>query len=71
MFGITTFIFVLGIIALVLWITAQFQATLLVTESAVDLSLFFSYRTIIRSQAPITRLMVRLHHAFISYAWLN
>ena len=71
MFGITTFTFVLGIIALVLDINFQFQATLLDNDQDEDpmhSPLMISFRGITATWATITRLMVSLHDAFISYA---
>ena len=70
MFGITTFIFILGITAQVLWIVFQFQATLLDVETAedIDSSLLLSAFSTFTSWATVTRLMVRPHHAFMSSA---
>ena len=69
MFGVTTFIFVLGIIALVLSIIFQFQATLLDNEQGpIDSSLLISFRGITTAWATVTRLMVRPRDALTSSA---
>src|ERR1700761_7553031 len=66
MFGITTFIFVLGIIALVLVIIFQLQATLLVFEQdSTNPSLVISFRGTSTAWATVTRLMVRPNDAFM------
>ena len=64
MFGITTFMFVLGIIALVLETALGFQQTQLFLDPTAG-NVWSSYHTnvIIAVGATITRIMVRLHDA--------
>ena len=61
MFGITTFMFALGIIALVLETTISFQTA----APIADLS---TYRTHYYVWATVTCLMVRFHDAFMQSA---
>src|ERR1700761_610001 len=71
MFGITTFTFVLGIIALALDIKFQFQATLLDNGQDSDpfhSPLMISFRGITATWATITRLMVSPHDTLMSSA---
>jgi hypothetical protein len=66
MYGITTFTFVLGIIELVLYLSLGFQeAQLFLNPSAGNLWSSYHANVIDAVGATITRLMVRLHDAFI------
>ena len=72
MFGITTFMFVLGIILLVLETALGFQQMQLFLDPTAG-SVWSSYRTNVINAvgATLTRLMVRLRDAPIPSAPLN
>jgi hypothetical protein len=72
MFGITTFMFALGIIALVLETAFGFQQMQLFLDPTTT-NVWSSYRTnvIIAVGATITRLMVRLHDPPIRFTQLT
>jgi hypothetical protein len=72
MFGMTTFTFVLGIIELVLSLSAGFQQAQLFLNPS-DGNVWSSYKAnvIFAVAATIERLMVRLRDAFIRPAQLN